>query len=192
MNQAELFPDVPSQQRTKRFQLPLFAGRFLRLRVAYEDLIFCTLGLVLVLLAGFCLGVERGRGLVQQQTAGEQTLGLASAASGAVRSIPEVAAPAERPVRVIPAAVSPLPAQPPNVGAPAGSYAIQLVSYVGSQSAEEEARRLGRQGIRTQVIKKGKYVELRAVGYGSWADAKQALPGLRKTYRDAFIKQLSS
>ena len=196
MNQPELFPDSPSESRNKRLQFPLFPGRFLRLRVAYEDLIFCALGLVLVLLAGFCLGVERGRALTRvpessEPTEQQQTAGVAVAASAVGRPVPDMPVREERPVPVVPAAVSPLPSEPTRADVPKGVFVIQLASYVGSQSAEEEARRLNRQGVRTQVIKKGKYVELRAVGYRSWTEAKQSLAMLRKTYPDAFLKRLS-
>ena len=64
MFQPELFQDLPTEQKPKRFQLPSIAGRFLRVKVAYEDLIFLTLAILLVMLGGFCLGVERGKRLV--------------------------------------------------------------------------------------------------------------------------------
>ena len=61
--QPELFDNLQAPQ-PRRFQSPLFPSRFLRVRIAYEDLIFGGLSLVLVLLAGFCIGVERGKKLV--------------------------------------------------------------------------------------------------------------------------------
>lgn len=194
MNQPELFPESSSAPRQKRFSFPVFPGRFLRLRVAVEDLVFGALGLVLVLLAGFCLGVERGRGIPVGAVFTDPAVGLASAAATSARAASEPVPSGERPVPTLPAAVSPLPARAAREGgaAPQGAFAIQLASYVGMQSAQEEARRLARQGLTPEVIKQGKYVELRAVGFRSWSDAHAALAPLRKTYRDAFIKRLSA
>jgi hypothetical protein len=69
---------------------------------------------------------------------------------------------------------------------------IQLASYNGERSAREEAARLSKRGIQAQVIPQGRYFELRAVGFRTRAEAKGALGALSKTYRDAFIKRLSS
>ena len=194
MFQPELFQDLPTEQKPKRFQLPSIAGRFLRVRVAYEDLIFLTLAIFLVMLGGFCLGVERGKRLVPP-TAVLATEGLAAAG--------ESASPAEgvqvrsRPFPMIPAGASPVPAVASNkseVSAGGGvvPYVIQLATYVGESAAQEEVRRLTQRGVKAQVIQQGRYFELRAVGYRSRLEAKEALEGLRKIYRDAFIKRPSS
>ena len=190
MTQPELFSEVSSDSRPQRSPFPLFPGRSLRFQVAYEDLLFGALGLILILLGGFCLGVERGKGLVLRQPVLEPSEGVSSTVAHAeARSGVEF----EPSAPVIPAAVS-RPSQeiPPSGSAVSeGSYAIQLASYVGPQSAQEEVRRLARQGTTAQVVRQGKYYELRAVGYRSRAEAKEALADLRKTYRDAFLKRLA-
>lgn len=208
MTQPELFPNTSEDQRPRRLPFPLFPGRFLRVKVAYEDMIFGALGLILLLLGGFCMGVERGKGFVSRDGILETSPGVSSAvAHAAARPAAESPAPAgssrggpgEPAVPVLPV----LPVIPAAVSSPSqeklsdplssrGTYVIQLASYVGMPSAQEEVRRLGRQGVFAQVIHQGKYFELRAVGFRSRADAEQAWTGLRKTYRDAFIKRLPS
>ncbi|MBI3312241.1 MAG: SPOR domain-containing protein [Candidatus Omnitrophica bacterium] len=190
MEQSELFQDLSTDQRSRRLPFPLFPGRFLHMKVAYEDMVFGALGLVLLLLGGFCLGVERGKSLVSKDPVFDLNPGVSSTVAHAARSIPEPD-PISAVMPAIPAAVS-LPPQEAGVGTVRGSYAIQLASYVGMASAQEEVRRLTRQGIAAQVVRQGKYFELRAVGFRSWSQAKDKLAGLRKTYRDAFIKRLSS
>ena len=182
-----------------RFQLPVFPGRFLRFRVAYEDLIFGTLALALVLLAGFCLGIERGKHLGTLPLPSDQGPGIASAVSVPATQAPvrPVARPAEPVLPVIRvstpvvsgSAVSKAEAKQDLAE---GAYAIQLASYNGERSAREEAARLTKRGIQAQVVSQGKYFELRATGFRTRAEAKAALGGLSKTYRDAFIKRLSS
>ena len=198
MFQPELFGDLPPDRKPKHLQFANFPGRFLRLRVAYEDAVFTLLGLVLVVLAGFCLGVERGKQLGPQLQI-VSAVGVATARESVV--IPEAAraeipapAPLRRPIPIIPAAV-PVAARPaPDASsAPAGGgFAIQLATYAGPEMAQQEVRRLAKKGVHAQVLKQGKYLELRAVGYRSKQEAKSALAGLRKMYPDAFLKQVSN
>lgn len=194
MVQPELFPDVHAQRKLKRSLFPALPGRFLRMKIAYEDAVFVGLGLLLVVLAGFCLGVERGKRLDSSRVRPEPAWGLA-AAQGSGRGSAAAPGPEQRkPSPMIPVAVSPAPAAPspaPEAEESSGEYAIQLASYVGIQSAQEEAKRLGRKGIRAEVIPQGRFYELRAVGYRSKAQATEALASLRKTYKDAFVKRRS-
>lgn len=182
MAERELFEGLPGQPGPKRSAwLGAFPGRFLRLKVAYEDLLFAGLGLVLVMLAGFCLGVERGK----QLGLPAPTMAQVSAGTAAARPLPTVEASVH----------SPPPAAPSAAAASQraeGGYGIQLATYAGQASAQEEAQRLARLGISCAVTRHGRYLELRAVGFHTREEAEAALAGLRKTYRDAFIKRLSS
>ena len=184
MFQPELFQDLPTEQKPKRFQLPAFAGRFLRVKVAYEDIVFLSLAILLVVLGGFCLGVERGKRLVPPPAVLE-TEGLAAA--GEALSPDRIQG--RRPLPVIPVGASPAPSG--SSLETQGSYCIQLATYIGEITAQEEVRRLAKAGVRTQLVRQGRYLELRAVGYRSRLEATGALTGLRKNYRDAFIKRLS-
>ncbi len=195
MLQPEFFPDLPTDQKPKRFPFANFPGSFLRLRVATEDAVFMLLGLVLVVLAGFCFGVERGKQVGPQLQLVSEA-GVATARESV--TIPQavrVEAPAQprKPIPVIPAAVPVAPRPAPDVSFPAGGeFAIQLATYAGPEMAQQEVRRLAKKGVRVQVIKQGKYLELRAVGYRSKQEAKTALAGLRKMYPDAFLKGVSN
>ena len=200
MLQPELFGDLPPNQKPKHFQFANFPGRFLRLRVAYEDAVFTLLGLVLVVLAGFCLGVERGKQLGPQlqimSDAGVATARESVSVPEVVRVQAQAPAPVQqrKPIPVIPAAVAvaPQPAADASPVPTGGGFAIQLATYAGPEMAQQEVRRLAKQGVRAQVLKQGKYLELRAVGYRSKQEAKSALAGLRKMYPDAFLKQVSN
>ena len=194
MFQPELFGDLPPNQKPKHFQFANFPGRFLRLRVAYEDAVFALLGLVLVVLAGFCIGVERGKQLGPElqivSDAGVATARESVAVPETVPAPKPVPVQPRRPIPVIPAAV---PVAPVTVASAAGgAFAIQLATYAGPETAQQEVRRLAKQGIRAQVLQQGKYLELRAVGYRSKQEAKSALAGLRKMYPDAFLKRVNN
>jgi len=199
MFQPELFTDLQNEQKPKRFQMLHFPGRFLRFRVAYEDAVFTLLGLILVLLAGFCVGIEKGKrmgsGPVVLTTAGV----AAARESAPVFEAPAVVSsetvrPAEtrKTLPVIPAGVSAAPAASSGAAERKGGFAIQLATYVGQDAAQEEVKRLAKRGIRAQILKQGRYYELRASGYRSRSEAKQALASLRKIYPDAFMKSVST
>ena len=198
MFQPELFPDHPSQPRPRGFKLFSLPGRFLRLRLAYEDLLFGALALLLVVLGGFCLGVERGKQLTGMRPALLTTQGIATAGEATVA--PGTAGPgapesrkAPRPVPVIPVGMTAVPAAQSLSSAErqgAGSYVIQLASYTNEGPAREEVRRLEKRGVRAQVVPQGRYFEVRAVGFRSREEAKGALSSLRQVYRDAFLKRV--
>jgi len=175
-----------------------FPGRFLRLRVAYEDAVFVLLGLVLVVLAGFCFGVERGKHLGPQSET-LQTVGVATARENVPSAVSvrteELTARSSGPRKAVPVIPAAVPVAVPEAvsaaSSPAGEFAIQLATYVGQGAAQEEVRRLAKKGVRAQVLKQGKYLELRAVGYRSKPEAKTALAELRGLYPDAFLKRVS-
>lgn len=167
--QPELFP-AQSFPRAHAQRPVLFPHRFFRIRVAYEDLICVLLGVTLLLLAGFCLGVERGKKLT----------------AAALHPADErVASPPPRELKVAQAA-----AKASSVGQ--GSYVIQLASYLDRRPAEQEALRLTRQGFLAQVVPQGRYFELRAGGFRSREEAMGPLAALRKTYHDGFVKRIAS
>lgn len=173
--QPELFEEIPaSRERPRRVQAPLFPSRFVRIRVAYEDLIFGCLAGILLLLGGFCVGVERGRHLVNPPEK---------------RPVPLLALAQEElslPMK------SPTSAPKVSLASSEGTFAIQLASYIGSQAAQMEARRLRQQGLKAEVVAQGKFFELRVSGFASRSEALAQLMILRKTYHDAFIKPVSS
>ncbi|MBI3615943.1 MAG: SPOR domain-containing protein [Candidatus Omnitrophica bacterium] len=183
--QPELFRDLEGEAQLKRGHPPLFPHQYLRVRVAYEDLIFSGLSLVLILLAGFCMGVERGKRLSGNPV---QEIPAASAQMKPVNlpvgPIAQVSVEPQRPLRAVVAGSG------KELGG--GSYVIQLASYFDARAAEEESQRLRRQRFDARVVKQGKYFELRVVGYRARAEALNALPALKRTYQDGFIKRVSS
>ena len=179
--QPELFQEIQAQAPSRRFQVPLFPHRFLRVRLAYEDVIFFSLSLVLILLAGFCLGVERGRWLVDASIS-TQTPAVAKEQLSVI------------PVAIPPAAL--VVQKKPEDSTLAkleqtGQYVIQLASYVDTKAAKAEMERLHRRGFNALVVRQGKYLELRVIGYRSRTEALSSLVVLKKLYHDGFVKRLS-
>ncbi len=196
--QPELFEDLRAEPQSRGFHPPLFPHRFIRLRIAYEDLIFAALSLILLLLGGFCLGVERGKRLdVHPSVAASQPVEVQAASEQ--EPVGRVAPPSEMAIPAPSVKAAVLPAEsavvsssrPGSKSGSGGPYAIQLASYLDAQSARVEADRLRRRGFDPRVVRHGKYFELRLVGYGSRTEAMAPLNRLKKIYHDGFIKRLS-
>lgn len=154
------------------------APRFLVLRVAYEDLLLAAIAAVMVLVVGFCFGVERGKRLV--------------VASVPAASVPAPAVPT--PMTTMPAAVvPPLPARVPlsqPKPAAGGRYVVQVASFTARDQAEHARTRLSRYGVQASVLTKGKYHVLYAAGFQTYAQATATADRLRSTYRDCFVRKL--
>ena len=186
--QPELFDEIENPSRPRRFQPPLFPHRFLRIRVAYEDLVFTVLGAFLILLAGFCLGVERGKKVAHMQPA--QT--TSAEPSNESIQLPQVSVPVQiQRQHERRAAHTEETRKQSTTESANDKYVIQLASYIDNQAAQSERQRLSRKGINAQVVKQGRYFELRAGGYKSRSEAQVSLDTLKKIYRDGFIKRLS-
>jgi len=202
MKQQELFQDQELQnEQGVRTRTPVFAGRYLRTKVAYEDLIFGGLSLVLVLLAVFCVGVERGKllagsegGVPVHLASGQDRLPVVAARppSPVVAAKPSIASPTPA---LLAARVQMASSVPPEVNEAVKNtnrhYAIQLASYVGARAAQREAKRLSAKGFHAEVLKQGRYFELRASGYPDRKQAAVDLSELKKWYHDAFIKKVA-
>jgi len=177
--QPELFQNLGDESQPKGSHPSLFPHRYLRVRVAYEDLIFVSLSLVMVLLAGFCLGVERGKRL---------------SSASVLEESPVVPVPVHKPAipLVDVTSAKTVPSDARKAEGEKSPYVIQCASFRDPRVAQEESIQLKRQGFDARVVKQGIYYELRVVGYRARAEALDALPALRKTYQDGFVKRLSS
>ncbi len=202
--QPELFQNLGDEPQPKGSHPSLFPHRYLRVRVAYEDLIFVSLSLVMVLLGGFCLGVERGKRLSSAPVLEKSPVVSVPATERLQVVRPHLAAATTERLQVVRPPIAAATTQrlqvvrPPLVEVasaktvPSDAYVIQCASFRDSRVAQEESVRLRRQGFDARVVKQGRYYELRVVGYRARAEALDALPALKKTYQDGFVKRLSS
>jgi len=164
--------------------------RFLVLRVAYEDLLLTAIAAIMVLVVGFCLGVERGTRLV---------VALATPAAAHLSTVPA-------PAVIVPPLAPALPVRPPIVqprpaaavavptkvaDAPSDSrYVVQVASFTARDQADAARSRLSQYGVQVSVVTKGKYHVLYASGFSTYAQATATADRLRPTYRDCFVRKL--
>jgi len=181
--------------------------RYLILRVAYEDLILAAIGGLMILVLGFCAGVERGK----RMTVASALLGspgsLAPTAPVAGPVVRPPVAPATMPVRPPVAQPTPRPSAGTKVAGyssgggvpvqwtgrargPSARYVVQVASFIDRHAATVAQTRLTQRGFRATVVSRGRYHVLYAEGFSTHAQAAQAADRLRKAYRDCFVRTL--
>ena len=177
--------------------------RFLVLRIGYEDVVLAAIGGLMVVVLGFCLGVERGRSIAFARASSDTR-----EAVPAVRSAPiEVPASVLAPALPIPPRISTdSPTRPAALrtkvaaasggrttalaGPEAGRYVVQVASFADREAAETARTRLAGKGFRASVVTKGRYYVLFAGGFATYAQATESANRLRGAYRDCFIRKL--
>lgn len=164
--------------------------RFLVLRLAYEDLLLTTIAAVMVLVVGFCLGVERGKRVVVARAAPVAVAPTTVVAPAVV--VPPVApALPARPSIVLPTSAAAV-AVPTRVAVEFsdGRYVVQVASFTARDQAEAARTRLTQYGVKASVVTKGKYSVVYASGFSTYAQATATADRLRTTYRDCFVRKL--
>jgi cell division septation protein DedD len=184
--------------------------------ISKDKLYLSLVGIILLLVITFSLGVERGKKVAlttRKQILHElQLIETATAdaikvappqGSTAVEIVTETTIPVSPRSSVIAAqsevaqtvptvpAVAPKPEDKPVAVKPQqGNYTIQLASYGKNSYAQAEADRLIKEGYQAFVVQKGKYVILCAGRFATSAVAQETRTRLRKKYKDCFIRKL--
>ncbi|MFA5156260.1 MAG: SPOR domain-containing protein [Candidatus Omnitrophota bacterium] len=147
-------------------------GKFFGHIRGHEKVILIAIGVIIVAVAAFSLGVEKGRRTAMPEAPVSRKPTQAA--------IPQQRlAPAQIPVRTV--AVS-APAQQ--------NYTIQLASFQNKNLAKKEAEALKKQGLAPMIITKGSYNILCVGSFTSKETAKPLLSEIKKKYRDSFIRRL--
>jgi len=184
--------------------------------ISKDKLYLSLVGMILLLVITFSLGVERGKKVAlttRKQILHELQL-IETATADAIKTAPPQGATAveivtETTIPVMPratgsvtqpgvqTAVSTVPTVPakaqdkkPAVDNAQGNYTIQLASYGKNAYAQAEADRLIKEGYQAFVVQKGKYVILCAGRFATSAAAQEMRTKLRKKYKDCFIRKL--
>jgi hypothetical protein len=78
-----------------------------------------------------------------------------------------------------------------QTGLPQGrGYTIQIASYAGTMSAQQEVATLKKQGLLPVLRSSGKYTVLCVGNFPDQATAKSLLTQLKRKYRDCYIRRL--
>lgn len=144
----------------KIFPRPDFEGR-ISITFGLERLIFISIGIIMLLVIVFALGVERGK-----------------AASGAL--------PRPQPAQVKTEKVA-APAVPQDFSKP---YTIVAAAFRRKDTAIQELNKLKREGFDATVVQSDSYFQVRIGAYPDKDSvlSKKALARIRQFYKDAYFK----
>ena len=175
-------------------------------RVPYDRLILSGIGMLLVIVLFFSLGVERGKIVAGQRPV---------PGPAPVVVPPKAMPPSKQPVRVVqspprtipPPKEQPAPvmtSRPPVVKAEAKTdpkpapvdmkyYTIQAVTILSKEQAEREVAKLKTKGFEPFVMKSGKYIVVCVGKNSSEQNAKgsERFKKLRRLYHDCFVRRMT-
>ncbi|MBN3038833.1 MAG: SPOR domain-containing protein [Candidatus Omnitrophica bacterium] len=177
--QVEFFADYScTSKKSRRPKLSL--GK-IALSLSYENIIILAIGMIMVLIVCYSLGVERGKDLAQanikgldastQVTESETITKDEEKASQKEESEPLIK---KRKVKI--AVTEPF-------------YTIQVATFLKSSSVEKEVQRLKNKGYESFIVSKGKYTEICIGKYKHKNEAATDLKELKRLYGDCFVRK---
>lgn len=162
--QQELFDEFKEPHKARKFRLANLAyypkGR-VNINLSYEKAIFSLIGLILIMVIMFSLGVEKGKNLSRQIVALRQQKQL--------------------PVTTQQTVSAPQPIQKP--------YTIQVASLIQEDSAQKELIKLKSLGFEAFVVKGEKHYVVYVGAFSTKEEAQALLTKLKPTYKDCYIKK---
>jgi len=215
-HQYELFDNLDrdkpgsGQKQKLKSSRPLRDYVSKRITLSYESLVFIAIGVIILALVGFILGVERGKSL---QNAGlkelmvrdkpirrtevvnptlkfPETPTVLTELDKGKKEGPEKEHNAEEPAP----AVQPAPKRfvrsfPELPLEETELYTIQLITYSRKESARKELKKLEKSGCNNlSIVEENGYYKVCAGGYVTQKEAKKNLRRFRMLYRDCFTR----
>ncbi|MFH1877869.1 MAG: SPOR domain-containing protein [Candidatus Omnitrophota bacterium] len=218
-NQSDFFEGDFFEQKSRKHRIPARypEQRFLPyLKIPVEYTVIIAIGVLVVAILSYALGVERGKklpGLVMGETQANLSLGYVTESKlfeieeepglEAERSVKdaspeydEFTIPDVEPVDVVRRPVEAeefkprIPEDTTGASSDGSGYIVQLASLKNADSAVSETDKLKKDGIHAEYVKKGNWYQVYASGYKTIDQAKQAQSRLAKIYADCYIKKL--
>lgn len=190
-------PHILSRYSKQRF-LP-------HVRVPIEYTIIGAIGVLILVIIAYAVGVERGKRISGEtfasspgrvQAAAETDKALDMSFSGTVEEewpVPHETEEADLRERDGDSAgrdVETAAGEEEVPGSGEAPYIIQLASFKNRSSAEREIKKLERKGYEARSSKKGQWYQVYASGYRTIDEAKRAQRRLSEDYQDCYIRKL--
>ena len=170
---------------------------------SHQSVIVIFICAIMLLVASFSLGVEKGRLMAKSAIPQEKTKTEERPETVSAQAQPEVKGlviPAEK-IALNKADTAQTTAKPEIVPAPAapenaqntiatGNYSIQVASVQSESAAKRLSETLAGKGIQGFIRTSGKYTIVMAGSFASREDAQSTLKKLKKTYTDCFIRKI--
>jgi hypothetical protein len=150
----------------------------------YEKIILLTIGVIVIAVIAFSLGVEKGKTMVSGVAVLTPDKNVGTAALIRKQELPV------RTSNIDAASAAVKVAVPVAAKDRLQNYTIQLASFQSRDSAQKEAALLKKKGLAAVVISKGNYSILCVGSFNSKETAEPLLSQLKKKYQDSFIRRL--
>ena len=191
--QPELFCTVKKKQKKNFLHKRIFQDHYKSsFSVSYDTLIVIIIALLMVNLSSYAIGIEKGKALAKAENKSiidkKQIKLLAKAPHQDVKPVPKVSKKPEEEIKV----KDPEKETAPVKETARKGYIIQLVTYSSNSYADKEAKKLRAQGYSSYVLKSGEYFVVYSGMYESKTSAIEKLPGLKKRYKDCFVRFLKN
>jgi len=174
--QKELFEEFKSQGSTLKFfksQKGLAQNKIFFFQASAEKIVFFLIGLVLIIIVTFCLGVERGKAVVAMPRPAFAKVSAGRPAQPVQLLITGAKAPAK-------------PAPATNINNPVVHkgelYTVRLATYINKKSAADETSRLRQSGFPAYIKASDKFYMICVGDYTDKKQADAALAALKKKY----------
>jgi cell division septation protein DedD len=172
------------------------------LTLSLEKTVFSSIAIVMAMVAIYAVGVERGkviqreaRTLNTSKTIKSVTVGLQNTPQPQAPAVPVQKVPQAAQQAAQPPAAQPVPAQAQQVQAAALSlsqqpkpYTIVGATFTRKEWADKEIEKLKKNGFDGTVYQSSNYFLVCIGSYQTKDEAKQALPKIRSTYKDAYLR----
>ncbi|MBU1086479.1 MAG: SPOR domain-containing protein [Candidatus Omnitrophica bacterium] len=193
--QPELFCKINKKQTQNLLNKNIFCSHYKSaISVSLDTLIVIIIGVLMVNLSAFVLGIEKGKLIAKNDL--NKTIAVQPIGNAAVPIKPKK-------IIVVPEAVEEIIEQKQikidpieekqivkKVVSPADGYIIQLVTYSTDSTANKEVTRLNDLGLDGHVLKSGEYYVVYAGTYNSKIKAKEKLARFKERYKDCFVRLL--
>lgn len=169
--QVEFFDDLAGRAKKPKKRRFACLGK-IALSLSYESLMILCIGLIMLLIVCYSLGVERGRQLARLKSEGVIT--------AQEQEKPKTTTP--KPKKRVRVEVARAKAEVKT------SPYIQVATFRTDKYANIEIRRLKGKGYQPFLLTKGNFREVCVGGYSNKDEAREALKQLRKLYADCILR----
>lgn len=189
--QKELFKEFEEPKKKVKKTDTILPKNYILFNVSYEQIIFITIGIIMLMVLLFSLGVERGKRLIYSKVSKEETragivsiedLKKDSTSPGPLVTETSTPEPKDEEAKIIE------PKEEKGITS-AKLFTIQVIAYRSKRSAQDELIKLSKKGFSPFIIVGGGYYQICVGEYRDQDEAKGDLLELKKVYKDSFIRK---
>jgi septal ring-binding cell division protein DamX len=186
--QKELFKEFESHKKRTRKKTSgsILPKNYILFNISYEQVIFISIGVIMLMVLVFSLGVERGKHLMPAPAKKEKA--ASPEEKKEARKIEKIVSKKEPEAEEFKSFQAPVITKEKKI-VNAELFTIQIIAYRSKRSAQKELIRLGKKGYSPFIILGGGYYQICVGEYKSKRAAEKALSELKKSHPDSFIRK---